>query len=205
MILIGYSGHSFVAAGILQAAGKKLTGYCDLEEKSFNPYKLEYFGKDSGAEGMEKIRSTDFFIAIGDNGIRKKLFHHFETINRYPVNAIHPSAIIDPTAAISSYGVMICAGVCINPFATIGNGVICNTGCIIEHECRIGSFAHIAPGAVLCGNVEVGDGSFIGAGSVVRQGIKIGKNVMVGAGSVVVKNIEDNQKVVGNPSRIFKK
>ena len=55
MILVGYSGHAFVAAGILQAAGKKITGYCDLEEKSFNPYQLKYFGTGSGAPEIEGV------------------------------------------------------------------------------------------------------------------------------------------------------
>ena len=201
MILIGYSGHAFVVAGILQAAGKKVEGYCDAEQKQFNPFQLQYFGSESSDGGIEKVRTTDFFISIGNNAIREKIFLRFAEMQRYPVNAIHPSAIIGQPVTIGSYGVMISAGVCINPLASIGDGAICNTGCIIEHECKIGAFAHIAPGAVLCGNVTVGNGSFVGAGAVVRQGVKIGENVMIGAGAVVVKDVEDNQTMVGNPLR----
>ncbi|HAO47433.1 MAG TPA: hypothetical protein DCQ97_10945, partial [Chitinophagaceae bacterium] len=65
---------------------------------------------------------------------------------------------------------MIAAQATINPLARIGKGAICNTGCIVEHECVVGDFAHIGPGAVLCGNVSVGEGSFVGANAVVRQG-----------------------------------
>jgi acetyltransferase-like isoleucine patch superfamily enzyme len=65
----------------------------------------------------------------------------------------------------------------------------------------IGEFAHIGPGAILCGNVTIGDGSFIGAGAIIRQNIIIGNNVMIGAGAVVVKDVEDNEIVVGNPSK----
>ena len=74
---------------------------------------------------------------------------------------------------------------------------------MIEHECIIGDFSHIAPGAVLCGSVSIGKGSFIGANSVIKQGIKIGNNVTIGAGSVVINDILDNTKVVGNPSKII--
>ena len=201
MILIGYSGHAFVVAGILQAAGKKVVGYCDAEQKQFNPFQLQYFGSESSDVGVEKVKTTDFFISIGNNAVREKIFRYFAAIQRYPVNAIHPSAIIGPSIKIGASGVMISAGVCINPLASIGDGAICNTGCIIEHECKIGDFAHIAPGAVLCGNVTVGNGSFVGAGSVIRQGIRIGENVMIGAGAVVIKDVEDNQTMVGNPLR----
>ena len=203
MILIGYSGHAFVVAGILLASGKKITGYCDFMPKGYNPFQLAWFGDESSAEGIEKIKANDFFIAVGNNGIRKKIYHQLAGIQRYPVNAIHPAAIIDQSSKIGEAGTMISSGVCINPLAEISVGAICNTGCIIEHECRVGAFAHIGPGAILCGNVTVGDESFIGAGAVIRQGITIGRNVVIGAGAVVIKNVGDNQMMIGNPSRIL--
>jgi len=203
MVIIGYSGHAFVLCGILNAAGKKATAYSDKEEKKNNPYHLEYLGKESDPAAVEKIMKTDFFISIGDNAIRKKIYEHFAALQRYPVNAVHPSAIIDPAVIMGNHGIMISAGVCINPLAKIGKGAICNTGCIIEHECIVGDFCHIGPGAVLCGNVSVGDGSVVGAASVIRQGISIGKNVLIGAGAVVVKDVLDNEVVAGNPSRLL--
>jgi acetyltransferase-like isoleucine patch superfamily enzyme len=96
---------------------------------------------------------------------------------------------------------MIAANATINPLASIATGAICNTGCIIEHECVVGEFAHIGPGAVLCGNVKVGAGSFVGANAVIRQGITIGNNAMIGAGAVVVKDVPDNVTVMGIPAK----
>jgi sugar O-acyltransferase (sialic acid O-acetyltransferase NeuD family) len=200
MVLIGYSGHAYVAAGILKAAGKPALFYCDKEEKINNPFDLSYLGNETSSEAVEKIKQYGFFIAIGDNLVRKKIYDQFASLNLYPTAIIHPNAIVDDFTKVGK-GVMVCAGVCINPLAKIEEGSICNTGCIIEHECTVASFAHIGPGAVLCGNVKVGTCSFVGAGSVIRQGISIGKNVTIGAGAVVVKNIEDGEIVVGNPSQ----
>jgi sugar O-acyltransferase (sialic acid O-acetyltransferase NeuD family) len=205
MILIGYSGHAFVAYGILSHSGRTPTGYCDLEARELNPFQLPYLGHEATEAGMELIRQNNFFITVGDNRIRKKIYDQFAAIQRYPVNAIHPAAIIDPSVILADHGIMIPAGVCINPLASIGTGVICNTGSIIEHECVVGNFAHIGPGAVLCGNVTVGSGSFIGAGSVVRQNIRIGNNAMIGMGAVVLKDVADGETVVGNPSRLMSK
>ena len=201
MIVIGYSGHAYVAIGILKASGKKVIGYCDVEEKKYNPFNLSYLGQETSTGAIQAFEQTNFFIAIGDNAIRKNIYEQLKIQNRFPINAIHPSAVIDTTATLATAGIMIAANATINSLATIGEGAICNTGCIIEHECAIGNFSHIGPGAVLCGNVKISDGAFVGAGAVIRQGIHIGKNSMIGAGAVVVKDVADNAKVVGVPAK----
>lgn len=201
MILIGYSGHAFVVYGILTSAGKKITGYCDKEEKEFNPFNLSYHGTEISETALQVLKGTDFFIAVGDNAIRRKIYNQLAQMGLVPVNAVHVSAVIDGSAAIALHGVMIAANASINPLARIGKGAICNTGCIIEHECVVGDFAHIGPGAVLCGNVQVGDDTFVGANAVIRQGIRIGKNAMIGAGAVVVKDVPDGATVIGVPAK----
>lgn len=202
IILIGYSGHGYVAYSILASAGKDVYAYCDNSAKEKNPFNLEYLGNENAEAAFASLSKNDFFIAIGDNLTRRKVYESLAEKKQFPCNAIHASAIICPSTTIGKNGVMIGAGVIINPLSKIGNGVICNTGCVIEHDCIIGDFAHISPGAILCGNVAIGENSFIGAGSVIKQGITIGKNVVVGAGSVVVKNISDNVTVYGNPAQL---
>ncbi len=204
IILIGYSGHAFVAQGIFESMNKKVIGYCEKEEKSFNPFSISYYGTEESDEGLLALQQNDFFIAIGNNFIRRKIHVNLANKNLTPINAIHPSSIIDKNSTIHASGVMISAGVCINPLAKIGQGVICNTGSIIEHECMVKEFAHIAPGAVLCGNVTIGENAFIGANAVIKEGITIGENAIVGAGSVVIKNVTSNAKVAGNPSILLK-
>ena len=201
MILIGYSGHGFVVYGILLAAGKQINGYCDVIEKEYNPFNLAYYGAENSDAALEAIKQNGFFIAIGDNLLRYKIFSNLQQKNLFPVNAIHPSVVIDPSATVAAHGVMIAANVSINPLATIGKGAICNTGCIIEHECVVGEFAHIGPGAVLCGNVKIGEGTFVGANAVIKQGITVGKNTMIGAGAVVIKDVPDNVTVMGVPAK----
>lgn len=203
MILVGYGGHAFVAYAIAKAMDITVTGYCDAEEKINNPFQLPYFGKENTKENIEKMAEHGFFIAIGDNAIRFKVAENLANENLHAVNLIHPSAVVN-TNLDGVNSVMIAPHVVINPLAKIGNGVICNSSSVVEHECNLGEFSHLAPGAILCGNVQVGHHSFVGAGSVVRPGIKIGNHVIIGAGSVVVKDIPDFTKVVGNPARPFK-
>lgn len=201
MILIGYSGHGLVAAGILNKMQRPVTAYCDNQEKSNNPLGIKYLGKESDFHVLDIIYTNEFFIAIGDNNVRKKVAEQLAEFAKYPTTIIHPSAIYYNSVEISQKGVMIGAGVVVNPFSKINDGVILNTSSVIEHECFIDSFAHVGPGAILCGNVSIGEGSFVGAGSVIRQNIKIGKNVIIGAGSVIVKDVKDGEVVLGNPGK----
>lgn len=199
MILVGYGGHAYVAYSIAKAMAKNFTGYCDLQKKKNNPFGLQYHGPEN--EATELLAANKFFIAIGENNIRGKLSRQLSDQGLFPINLVHPSSIICHSAIIAPYGLLIAANVVVNPLTEIGIGVICNTASVIEHECRIGDFAHIGPGAVLCGNVSVGKNTFIGAASVIRQGITIGDNATIGAGAVVVKDVPDNACVKGNPAR----
>lgn len=201
MILIGYSGHGYVAYSIAKAMGKEFTGYCDMDKKEYNPFNLKYLGSEQTNGALEDLKKKDFFIAIGYNEIRSTVYQSLAEKNIFPINLIHPSAVVCPSASIGDYGIMIAPNVSINPLAKIGRGVICNTSSVIEHECIVEEFAHIGPGAILCGNVTIGRTTFVGAGSVIRQGITIGRNVTIGAGAVVVKNVPDGTTVMGIPAR----
>jgi len=200
--LIGYSGHAFVAFEIFFSQGMTVSAYTEKEEKALNPYSLKWLGDENDERVVELLKSYSYFVSIGDNAIRQKVSLHLIKELGLPENALHKTAIISRSMDAGS-GNLFAPRVVINPLVKIGNGVICNTGCIIEHECIIGDYAHIAPGAVLCGNVKIGEGTFVGANSVIKQGVTIGKNVIIGAGSVIIKDIEDNKKVVGNPQRFI--
>jgi sugar O-acyltransferase (sialic acid O-acetyltransferase NeuD family) len=201
-IIIAYSGHAYVVLDILKDMGRKILGYMDKEEKKRNPYHLNYLGSENTQAHL--LKENHYFIAIGNNKIRKKVGNALSVFSENNLAIQHSSAFISSSSKIAK-GVMIAPSSTINALARIGTGVICNTACIIEHECQIGDYAHIAPGAVLAGNVNVGECSFIGANAVVRESIIIGDNVIVGAGSVVIRNIPDNVVAVGNPARIIKR
>lgn len=198
--LIGYSGHAYVAFEIFFSQGMIVSAYTEKEQKKENPFSLKYLGSETEEVVMNILRNYDYFVALGDNAVRRAVSTKLIRLIGEPQNALHKTAIISRSMSAGK-GNMFGPGAIINPLVKIGNGVICNTGSIIEHECEIGDYAHIAPGAVLCGNVKVGEGSFVGAGSVVRPGITIGKNVIIGAGTVVVKDIPDGQTMIGNPQR----
>lgn len=205
VVIIGYSGHGYVAADILRCSGRQVVYYCDSKEKNTNPFNLGYCGSEGDFLESEKYKTElpEFFVSVGDNNTRSKISRLLSERDAVITNAVHPSAIIAGTASIGK-GVFIAGGVIINPLCQIGNGAICNTNSAIDHECIVNEFAHIGPGAVLSGNVLVGARAFVGANAVVRQGIEIGENAVIGAGAVVVKNVPAGETWVGNPARRLK-
>lgn len=200
--IIGYSGHGFVVADAALVAGLSLEFYCEELETERNPFKLKYLGCERDKDFIGWKEDYKFILGVGDNQIRNAIALRVLANKKELLNVVHPDALISSRVEMG-IGNFISKRVSVNPLASIGDFCILNTGCIVEHECKIGNAVHIAPGAVLAGNVEVGEFTFIGANSVIKQGVKIGSNVIIGAGSVVLKDIADHKRIVGNPGRLI--
>jgi sugar O-acyltransferase (sialic acid O-acetyltransferase NeuD family) len=203
VILAGYSGHAFVVADVLRRCSFDIEGYLEMHEKKNNPLQLAWLGNDADSSILNNLKGKKFFAAVGDNNARRNLYQRLSAAGMTGVNAIDPSSVVSSSVTLKGNGILIGVNAAINALSEIGEGVICNTGCIIEHECKVGNFAHIGPRAVLCGNVSVGENTFIGAGAVIKEGVIIGSDVIVGAGAIIIRNIENNSKVAGNPGRIL--
>jgi sugar O-acyltransferase (sialic acid O-acetyltransferase NeuD family) len=200
--IIGYSGHGFVVVDAALMAGLSLEFYCERFETERNPFKLKYLGFDGDKDFIGWKEDYKFILGVGDNQIRNAIALRALANKKELLNVVHPGALISSHVKMGM-GNFISKHAAVNPLASFGDFCILNTGCIVEHECKIGNAVHIAPGAVLAGNVEVGDFSFIGANSVIKQGVKIGSNVIIGAGSVILKDVADHKKIVGNPGRMI--
>ncbi len=199
-VIIGYSGHGFVVSDSAIKNGLNLTSYADIKQSKMNPLNLNYIGFEGDEKFVGWEKDYEYILGIGDNNLRKKTGDLIVSKGQKIINVIDNSANLSKIARIG-YGVFISKNVCVNILSEISDYVILNTGCIIEHECKIGKASHIAPGAVLAGNVTIGEQTFIGANSVIKQGVVIGNNVVVGAGAVVLRDIDDYKILVGNPAK----
>lgn len=197
MYLFGASGHGKVIKDILNANGIKVEAFADdnhnVNECGGRPVMHD-------ATGLSPM-----IVSIGVNRIRKMIVERLKANNpdiKF-ATAIHPSAVISPSAKIGE-GTVVMAGAVINADAVIGNHCIVNTGATVDHDCKIGDYCHIAPGVNISGATHVGEGTWVGVGSCVIQCLNIGKNCMIGAGSVVVKDIPDNVTAFGCPAKVIK-
>jgi len=200
LIVVGAGGHAKVCIELLRSMGE-VVDYCVGDENS--PTSCVGVTVLANDENLRRLRDEGYsraFIAIGANSVRARLADVVVGLGYQLVNAISPRSVVSPTARLGS-GVAIMAGAVINADALVDSLAIVNTGATVDHDCRIGRAAHIAPQCGLAGNVTVGIQSFIGIGSRVIPDVSIGNNVTVGAGGVVITDIRDDVVVVGVPAR----
>ena len=200
IVLIGYGGHGAVIAEILQLTGITILGYFDRGRRLNDPFNLVYLGEESNVS-KEMPSDTSFFISIGDNRRREKLSEWANEQNLSVASCVvHPHARISAFTSIGS-GSMVGVQAVVNIGAKIGSGVILNTSSIIEHDCTVGDYSHVAPGAKVLGGVRIGKGCLIGSGAVILPGLEIGDYATVGAGAVVSKDVLPGLTVKGIPAK----
>lgn len=199
LIIIGAGGHGKVVADIAM----KMNLWSDiafLDDKTSVKSNSGFSIIGRIAQALEFKDNSDFFIAIGNNGVRRKLQEWLEQNQCSLVNLIHPSAVIAPDVEIG-LGTSIMANVVINSATIIKKGCIINTSSSIEHDNIIEDFVHVSPGVRTAGGVVVGSDVWLGIGSIVSNNVKICSHTLVGAGAVVIHDIVETGKYVGNPVR----
>ena len=142
-------------------------------------------------------------VAIGDNGVRRAFADRLSALGFDLINAIHPSANLAPNVTWGT-NIVVAAGALVCAHGQIGDSVILNTGCIVDHESLIGTATHICPGARLAGRVTVESGAFVGIGATIIQSVRVGYESIVGAGAVVTADVPPMSTVVGVPARVIK-
>ncbi len=197
VLVLGGGGHAKVVVGTLSASGSHISAVYDDHQAKHGSELLGFRVVGPLAAALEK-RGHPAIMAIGSNSIRKRLALNFSSLPW--TKAIHPDAMIDPTARIGD-GTVVFAGAVIQAEALVGRHVIVNTAATIDHDCEVGDFAHVAPGVHLAGGVRVGEGAFLGIGAVATPGVKIGAWATVGAGAIVLNDVPPGVTVAGAPAR----
>ena len=200
LIIIGCGGHSKVVTDVAESIGFANISYQDTFSE-----KDTFLGRKVINQEVENYREY-FFVAIGDNWLREKIFNKFQLKNKYsiPISLIHPSSIVSPKCSIGK-GTVIMPLCVINSSSNIGNGVIINTRASIDHDNCLNNFSSIAPGVSTGGNVNLGERSAVSIGASISHGIRIGSDVVIGASSLVNKDIKNNWVAYGTPAKLIRK
>ncbi len=86
----------------------------------------------------------------------------------------------------------------IQPFVTIGDGVVLWLANRIAHHAVLGDYCYLTTQVVVSGYTRVGPYSFVGANATLRDGITIGRANVVGAGSLIMRSTRDDEVYVGS-------
>ncbi len=188
IVLLGSGGHAKSVVDAIEAqAAYEIVGFTDsLSQKEFTYRGYGVLGTDDCLEMLYASGIHHAFVCVGYLGrgtVRNRLYAQLKEIGFIVPAVIDPTAIIASDAAIGA-GTFVGKRTVVNAAAKIGEMVILNTGSIVEHDCVVGAFSHVAVGAVLCGGVHLGEGSMIGANATVIQGVTLPENSFVKSGSM---------------------
>jgi len=208
LLLVGAGGH---CRSVIDSINQKQ--YSDIviidlpENVGKEVFSIPIVGTDADIEKLFKNGYQQAVITVGSIGNPGKRIHLYQILKeigfQFPV-IIDSSAIISKKNVVIDEGVFIGKGVIINTGIHVGCFSIINTGAIIDHDCIIGQFVHIAPGVKLSGEVSIQDNVHIGIGTSVIQSATIGENTVIGAGSVIVSDIDKNVVAFGVPCKVQK-
>ena len=209
VIGLGAGGHAKVVIETLAAMGGfETAGLLDprRELAGTSVLGVPVLGDDELLGRQYDDGVTHAFIGLGgsgDTGPRRRLYELARSHGFQIVSAVHPRAVVSPSARIGA-GASIFAAAVVNADATLGEDVIVNTGALVEHDCRIGDHVHVASGARLASGVTVDEGAHVGLGASIVQGVRVGAGSIVGAGAVVVRDVEPGVLTVGVPARVLR-
>jgi UDP-3-O-[3-hydroxymyristoyl] glucosamine N-acyltransferase len=93
-------------------------------------------------------RDDWMFVAIGDPATRARLMANYRTVGWRFATLVHPTAVVATDATLGD-NVIVAAGAVVESATRIGRGVIVDIGVLVDHDCQVADFVHLAAGEVL--------------------------------------------------------
>jgi len=204
LAIIGCGGHGRVILDIARRCGHTVVGFLDDDPSKHGReiHGVKVLGSTPSIRDWPKRQTPrGVVVAIGDNHQRAELFARVRAWGFETPNLIHPQTVVASQVELTE-GLVMMAGVVLNPGCRVGLNVCINTGARVDHDCVLHDHCHVFPGSILTGGVEVGEYSYIGSGAVINPYRKVGRDSYVGSGAVVIHDVPDGVVVAGVPAKV---
>lgn len=192
LVLIGGGGHASVLADILLDQGREILAVISLNSLSSRAVfsGLAHLTQDEEVNRFspDSVRLVNGIGMMPRSMLRQRVNQQFLELGYQFETVIASDAHVSRFAIINS-GVQILSGARVQTGAVIGEHTIVNSEALIEHDCQIGAYNHIAPRAILCGSVCTHESVYIGANATVIQGLALEYQSMVGAGAILLQSL----------------
>lgn len=133
-------------------------------------------------ENLEKFYNPSkykFFIAVGNNKIRKKIFDMVQEKGYSFISHVSDKTHVSEDIKLGE-NILIADNSIIQPFVIVEDSTII-MGSKIGHHSKIGKH-NLLSGAHLGGNVKIGDHSFLGLNVAIKENTTVAKNNIIGMG-----------------------
>lgn len=193
LVLIGGGGHAAVLVDILLRQNRKIAAVISPEPIDGRSVLsgLKRFSQDEDVErfAIDEVKLVCGIGMMPNSGFRTKLINRFIDLGYHFETVVSNDAIVSEHVKLED-GVQVMPGCIIQAGVTVGQHSIVNTGALLEHDCVIGPFNHVAPRAVLCGEVRTEENVYIGANATLTQCVAIAKDSVVGASAILTESLK---------------
>ena len=195
IVMIGGGGHASVLTEILLTQEREILAVISPEDLNQRPVfqGMTHLKKDEDVLKFDKeqVLLVNGIGMLPKSSFKQKINEYFLSLGYRFETVIAGSAYVSPSAKIET-GAQVLPMAIIQTGAAVGSHSIINTGALVEHDCNVGAYNHIAPKATLCGQVTTHNHVYVGAAATVIQNIKLAQNSIVGAGSTIVRDVDPN-------------
>lgn len=192
LVLIGGGGHASVLADILLGQGRDIVAVISPDDLSSRAVftGLVHLTQDEEVKRFspENVHLVNGIGMLPRSMLRQRVNQQFLELGYQFETVIASDAHVSRFTTIHS-GVQILSGARVQTGAVIGEYTIVNSAALVEHDCQIGAYNHIAPRATLCGGISSEELVFIGAGAVICPGVSLGRKCIVGAGVTIRSDV----------------
>ena len=163
LIIIGAGKYGLEIEDIAEQTGR----FTEIGFLDDNAQKDNVLGK---CADFTKFKNDDtvFYVAFGNNESRKTWIEALKEFGAAITNIVHPTAYISPKARLGE-GIAVLPQTIVNSYTELRDGVIVNSGAIVDHDCVIGACAHICVGAIVKADNVIPAGIKIEAGQVIER------------------------------------
>lgn len=169
----------------------------------------EEAGERLGSEGLQRLGGIwdyepgkeDLFIcAIGQTGLKRRVYEHFRKLGGVFTRVVHESCLVGSRVELGA-GVILCPGVKLTCDIRVGENTAINLNTAAGHDVELGAHGQISSFCDLTGGVKVGHDVLLGSRVSLLPGVTVGDGATVGAGSVVLRPVPGGATVFGNPAK----
>lgn len=204
IVLIGAGGHASVLAEILLAQGRVIRALISPDEPEHRAV-FQGIEKLTNDRDIKQFHPNDIELVNGVGMLpgsqsRQEINQFFSALGYRFTSVICESAKISSFAKLHE-GCQVLSGATIQAGAVVEDHSIINSGALVEHDCHVGAYNHIAPNAVLCGQVRTENSVFVGANATILPSLCLAQDSIVGAGTVINQNLQAGQ--IAYPAKAY--
>lgn len=195
LVVLGFGGHARSIADVALRCGIENLLFVDVNAAPGE----NFFGFPVQVAMPERIpEGWCVFPAAGDNALRRQQCDTIAGKGWPTIALISKNAYIGYNAKVGE-ATFVAPQAHLGPMTSIGRGCIINSLAVVNHECIVRDWTHIAVNANVAGRTHIGNNVFVGAGATIIERRTIVDDVIVGAGSVVIRDITIAGVYVGVP------